>query len=53
VAEEAAETALASVAEPERLASESADLLYHLLVLWRAVGIDPADVAEELAGRAT
>ena len=33
------------------LAAESADLLYHLLVLWAAVGISPADVAAELARR--
>ena len=33
------------------LAAESADLLYHLLVLWAAVGISPADVATELARR--
>jgi phosphoribosyl-ATP pyrophosphohydrolase len=33
------------------LAGESADLLYHLLVLWAAVGISPADVAAELTRR--
>ena len=33
------------------LAAESADLLYHLLVLWAAVGISPADVAAELERR--
>ncbi|MCL7974027.1 MAG: bifunctional phosphoribosyl-AMP cyclohydrolase/phosphoribosyl-ATP diphosphatase HisIE [marine benthic group bacterium] len=52
VAEEAAETALSAVAEPHRLSEESADLLYHLLVLWRAAGIDPDRVAEELLSRA-
>ena len=30
---------------------ESADLLYHLFVLWAACGIVPADVAAELARR--
>src|SRR6201981_1757106 len=30
------------------LAGESADLLYHLLVLWAAAGISPRDVAAEL-----
>jgi len=30
---------------------ESADLLYHLLVLWAAVGISPTDVAGELIRR--
>ena len=29
----------------------SADLLYHLLVLWAACGITPADVAAELTHR--
>src|SRR5260221_1574385 len=33
------------------LIGESADLLYHLLVLWAASGIDPADIAAELARR--
>lgn len=51
VGEEAVETAVAAVARPERVAAESADLLYHLLVLWRAAGIDPDAVAEELAAR--
>ena len=31
--------------------SESADLLYHLLVLWVSIGIDPHDVWEELSKR--
>ena len=51
VAEEAVETALAAVSEPERVPDESADLLYHLLVLWRAAGIEPRQVAERLAER--
>jgi phosphoribosyl-ATP pyrophosphohydrolase len=51
VAEEGAETALAAVAEPERLAAESADLLYHLAVLWRAAGLRSEDVAAELSAR--
>ena len=34
----------------ERVA-ESADLLYHLCVLWVASGVDPADVYEELKAR--
>jgi phosphoribosyl-ATP pyrophosphohydrolase/phosphoribosyl-AMP cyclohydrolase len=51
VAEEGSEAALAAVAEPHRLAEESADLLYHLLVLWRAAGLDPDRVAEELVRR--
>jgi phosphoribosyl-ATP pyrophosphohydrolase/phosphoribosyl-AMP cyclohydrolase len=51
VAEEAVETALAAVSEPERVPDESADLLYHLLVLWRAAGIEPREVAARLVGR--
>jgi phosphoribosyl-ATP pyrophosphohydrolase len=50
--EEAVETALASVAQgPQQVASESADLLYHLLVLWAETGVKPADVWEKLAER--
>src|ERR1700757_5063350 len=33
------------------LVGKSADLLYHLLVLWAATGVSPADVAAELARR--
>ncbi|GGJ01577.1 histidine biosynthesis bifunctional protein HisIE [Alicyclobacillus cellulosilyticus] len=33
------------------LASESADLLYHLLVLWRSAGLRPQDVYEVLRSR--
>src|SRR5436853_496206 len=33
------------------LVGESADLFYHLLVLWAAVGVSPADIAAELARR--
>lgn len=51
VAEEAVETALAAVVESERVAEESADLLYHLLVLWRVLGVAGADVASVLAAR--
>ena len=32
---------------------ESADLIYHLLVLWISIGIDPEDVWEELSNRKT
>ncbi|MFQ5680253.1 MAG: phosphoribosyl-ATP diphosphatase [Gemmatimonadota bacterium] len=50
VGEEAVEAALAAN-DPAELAAESADLLYHLVVLWRAAGLDPAAVAAELAAR--
>ena len=33
------------------LVGESADLLYHLLVLWAEAGIAPADIAAELVRR--
>lgn len=53
VGEEGVETALAGAAGDEaELASEAADLLYHLLVLLRARGVALADVLEVLAGRA-
>ncbi len=50
--EEAVETVIAGVSEDEtRLASESADLLYHLLVLWAARGLAPEVVWATLAAR--
>jgi phosphoribosyl-ATP pyrophosphohydrolase len=33
------------------LARESADVIYHLLVLWAAAGLSPDDVAAELTRR--
>ncbi len=52
VGEEGVETALAGVAgNKQSLASESADLLYHLLVLWAATGLTPQDVYAALARR--
>jgi phosphoribosyl-ATP pyrophosphohydrolase/phosphoribosyl-AMP cyclohydrolase len=52
VGEEGVETALAATAgEPEELAAEAADLLYHLLVLLRARGLTLADVLATLAAR--
>ncbi|HVY59506.1 MAG TPA: phosphoribosyl-ATP diphosphatase [Xanthobacteraceae bacterium] len=50
--EEAVETALAAVGENrERLIAETADLLYHLLVVLNARGVALADVEAALAGR--
>jgi phosphoribosyl-ATP pyrophosphohydrolase len=50
--EEAMETALAAVAEDRAaLASESADLLYHLTVLWAACGVTPEQVYAALEKR--
>ncbi len=37
--------------DPAGFASESADLLYHLTVLWAAAGVDPATVWAELERR--
>jgi phosphoribosyl-ATP pyrophosphohydrolase len=52
VSEEAAETVTAGTSEDDtRLASESADLLYHLLVLWAARGLAPEAVWAALAAR--
>ena len=50
--EEAVETVIEGVGDnPAALVGESADLLYHLLVLWAAAGVSPADVAAELTRR--
>ena len=52
VGEEGVETAIAAVAgRRDRVVSEAADLLYHLLVLLQASGVEPGEVAEELLGR--
>ena len=52
VGEEGVETALAAVAQDEAsIASEAADLLYHLLVLLRARNVSLDDVAKELQTR--
>jgi len=50
--EEAVETVIEGVGDNRAaLVGESADLLYHLLVLWAAAGVSPADVAAELVRR--
>ena len=52
ITEEAAETVVAALEEgPDALTRESADLLYHLCVLWADQGIRPEDVWNELARR--
>jgi len=52
--EEAVETALAAVSgDKAQLAAESADALYHLMVLWAAAGITPDDVYAVLQTRQT
>ena len=37
--------------EPSKLAQESADLLYHLLVLWADAGLKPEEIYQVLADR--
>lgn len=50
--EEAVEAALAAVkGDKKALAAESADLLYHLLVTWAALGLTPDDVYAILQAR--
>ena len=58
--EEAVELAIAAVAgatdagrrgETDEVVKEAADLVYHLVVLLRAAGVDPGEVGAELARR--
>jgi phosphoribosyl-ATP pyrophosphohydrolase len=50
--EEAIETIVAAVAKDKaETVAESADLLFHLMVLWSAKGVTPGDVFAELARR--
>jgi phosphoribosyl-ATP pyrophosphohydrolase len=50
--EEAVEAVIEGIGDDRAaLVGESADLLYHLLVLWAAAGVSPADIAAELARR--
>ncbi len=52
VGEEALELVLEGVrGDKDKITLESADLIYHLLVLWADQGIAPADVWAELARR--
>ena len=52
VGEESVEIITAALVENEKqVIEESADLLYHLLVLWAKKGIKPVDVWEELNRR--
>ena len=50
--EEAIEVLIEALAgDTEKLAEESADLLYHLLVVWQAAGLRPQDVYAVLERR--
>lgn len=52
VGEEAVEVIIAALAQdkPHQIA-ESADLLYHLLVMWSELGVSLSDIEAELAQR--
>jgi phosphoribosyl-ATP pyrophosphohydrolase len=50
--EEAVETALAAMTNDSKaIVAESADVLYHLCVLWAHCGLTPDDIAAELKRR--
>jgi phosphoribosyl-ATP pyrophosphohydrolase len=50
--EEAVEAVIEGIrGDRTKLIGESADLIYHLFVLWADVGVTPADVAAELRRR--
>ena len=50
--EEAVETVIAATAGRRgEIVTESADLLYHLLVAWAGAGVEPREVWAELARR--
>ena len=50
--EEAVETVVEALADKDaKIAEESADLLYHLLVLWADKGVRPEDVWSVIADR--
>jgi phosphoribosyl-ATP pyrophosphohydrolase len=50
--EEAVELVIEAMrADRPRIVAESADLLYHLLVLWADAGVAPAEIWAELARR--
>ena len=52
VGEEAVETAIEALqGDKEKLAQESADLLFHLMVLWADQGLKPDEIFEVLQSR--
>jgi phosphoribosyl-ATP pyrophosphohydrolase len=52
VGEEAVEVVIEAVrGKRDRIVAESADLMYHLLVMWADAGVAPAEVWDELARR--
>lgn len=52
VGEEAVETAIEALqGDKEKLSQESADLLFHLMVLWADQGLEPDDIMNVLKSR--
>lgn len=52
VGEEAVETAIEALqGDKEKLAAESADLLFHLMILWADQGLKPDDIMTVLKSR--
>jgi phosphoribosyl-ATP pyrophosphohydrolase len=52
LSEEAAEVTIAALSEgKDAVMAESADLLYHLMVMWAVMDVKPEDVYAELAKR--
>jgi len=52
VGEEAVETVIEAIrGNRQKLVAESADLMYHLLVLWADAGVKPTDIWAELVKR--
>jgi len=52
VGEEAVEVALASISgDRQEVIAESADLLFHLMVLWADMDLGPDDICAELSRR--
>lgn len=52
VGEEAVETCIEAIqGDKQKIAEESADLLFHLLVLWADAGLKPSDITDILKSR--
>lgn len=52
VGEEAVEAVIEAIrGNRQKLAAESADLIYHVLVMWADAGVNPSDVWAELSKR--
>lgn len=52
IGEEAVETAIEALqGDKEKLAAESADLLFHLMILWADQGLKPDDIMTVLKSR--